>query len=294
MLKILTQLTIVMKKSVIFTITLFLLIFQSSNINAQDNFTTPYGNNKTVGKYVKVNGTKIYYEEYGTGEPLLIIHSCGTDIKAMEYQIDYFKNKYRVIVADSRGQGKSKLKTKRLTYDLMTKDLEKLVKHLKLDAINILGWSDGGIIGLKMGIRNKVAINKIVTMGPNLRFDTTAVNDWAIQQVKDMHAETLKMLKKGDKSKNWKTELQLDKLLINYPGISHTELNKIKAPVLIIIGDRDIIKNEHAVEIFDNIQKSQLCIIPGANHGIPRNSAKAFNEIADKFLAEEFDYSIKN
>ncbi|WP_418644398.1 alpha/beta fold hydrolase [Tenacibaculum insulae] len=283
-----------MKKSVIFTITLFLLIFQSSNINAQDNFTTPYGNNKTVGKYVKVNGTKIYYEEYGTGEPLLIIHSCGTDIKAMEYQIDYFKNKYRVIVADSRGQGKSKLKTKRLTYDLMTKDLEKLVKHLKLDAINILGWSDGGIIGLKMGIRNKVAINKIVTMGPNLRFDTTAVNDWAIQQVKDMHAETLKMLKKGDKSKNWKTELQLDKLLINYPGISHTELNKIKAPVLIIIGDRDIIKNEHAVEIFDNIQKSQLCIIPGANHGIPRNSAKAFNEIADKFLAEEFDYSIKN
>ncbi|MCT4699148.1 alpha/beta fold hydrolase [Tenacibaculum haliotis] len=283
-----------MKKSVFFLITFFLLFFQSNTTTAQANFKTPYGNNKAVGKYVKINGAKIYYEQYGKGEPLLIIHSCGTDIKAMEYQIDYFKDKYRVIVADSRGQGKSELKTRSLTYLQMAKDLEKLTKHLNLPSINILGWSDGGIIGLKMGIRNKVKINKIVTMGPNLRFDNTAVNDWAIQQVKDMHAQTLKMIKKGDTSKDWKKELKLDELLLNQPDISHADLQKINAPVLITIGDRDIIKNQHAVEIFDNIKKSQLCIVPGANHGIPRNSAKNFNEIAEKFLASDFDYSDKN
>ncbi|WP_275316567.1 alpha/beta fold hydrolase [Tenacibaculum bernardetii] len=283
-----------MKKSTLFLITIFALIFQPKTTTAQNNFKTPYGNNKEVGKYVKINGAKIYYEQYGKGEPLLIIHSCGTDIKAMEYQIDYFKDKYRVIAADSRGQGKSELKTKTLTYLKMAKDLEGLAKHLNLTSINILGWSDGGIIGLKMGIRNKVKINKIVTMGPNLRFDKTAVNDWAIQQVKDMHAETLKMIKKGDTSKNWKKELLLDELLLNQPDISHADLQKITAPVLITIGDRDIIKNQHAVEIFNNIKKSQLCIVPGANHGIPRNSAKNFNEIAEKFLTNDFDYSDKN
>ncbi|QXP72681.1 alpha/beta hydrolase [Tenacibaculum sp. HL-MS23] len=283
-----------MKKSTLFLITIFVLIFQPKTTTAQNNFKTPYGNNKEVGKYVKINGAKIYYEQYGKGEPLLIIHSCGTDIKAMEYQIDYFKDKYRVIAADSRGQGKSELKTKTLTYLKMAKDLEGLAKHLNLTSINILGWSDGGIIGLKMGIRNKVKINKIVTMGPNLRFDKTAVNDWAIQQVKDMHAETLKMIKKGDTSKNWKKELLLDELLLNQPDISHADLQKITAPVLITIGDRDIIKNQHAVEIFNNIKKSQLCIVPGANHGIPRNSAKNFNEIAEKFLTNDFDYSDKN
>ncbi|WP_271406714.1 alpha/beta fold hydrolase [Tenacibaculum soleae] len=282
-----------MKKTTFLLTAFFFLNLQLSKTNAQNNFNTPYGNNKTVGKYIKINGAKIYYEEYGKGEPLLIIHSCGTDIKAMEYQIDYFKDKYRVIAADSRGQGKSELKTKSLTYLQMAKDLEQLVTKLNLTAINILGWSDGGIIGLKMGIRNKVNIKKIVTMGPNLRFDNTAVNDWAMQQVKEMHAETLKMIKKGDTSRNWKKELQLDKLLLNSPDISHAELQKINAPVLITIGDRDIIKNQHAVEIFDNIKKSQLCIVPGANHGIPRNSAKNFNEIADKFLANDFDYSIK-
>ncbi|SOU86999.1 alpha/beta fold hydrolase [Tenacibaculum dicentrarchi] len=281
-----------MKKSILLNFSFLFLLFQISINTAQENFKTPYGNNKKAGEFVKINGTKIYYETYGKGEPLLIIHSCGTDIKAMEYQIDYFKRYYRVITADSRGQGKSKLKTKKLTYDLMAEDWEELTKHLKLDTVNILGWSDGGIIGLKMGIRNKIKIKKIVTMGVNLRLDPTAVNKWAIQQVIDMHSQSIKMLKKGDTSKDWEKELQLDRLLLNQPNISHADLKKVTAEVLVTIGDRDIIKNEHAVEIFNNLPKAQLCIMPGANHGIPRNNATFFNEIAFKFLNNTFDYSM--
>ncbi|MCD8399024.1 alpha/beta fold hydrolase [Tenacibaculum finnmarkense] len=281
-----------MKKSILLNFSFLFLLFQISISTAQENFKTPYGNNKKAGEFVKINGTKIYYETYGKGEPLLIIHSCGTDIKAMEYQIDYFKAHYRVITADSRGQGKSKLKTKKLTYDLMAEDWEELAKHLKLDSVNILGWSDGGIIGLKMGIRNKIKIKKIVTMGVNLRLDPTAVNKWAIQQVVDMHSQTIKMLKKGDTSKDWEKELQLDRLLLNQPNISHADLKKVTAEVLVTIGDRDIIKNEHAVEIFNNLPKAQLCIMPGANHGIPRNNATFFNEIAFKFLSNTFNYSM--
>ena len=141
-----------MKNSIIDKIIFFLLVMQFSIINAQIKLDTDYGNNKAIGKYVEINGAKIYYEEYGKGEPLLIIHGCGADIKSMEYQIDYFKDKYRVIAADSRGQGKSELKTDSLTYTQIAKDWEGLVKHLQLDSINILGWSDGGIIGLKMDI----------------------------------------------------------------------------------------------------------------------------------------------
>ena len=69
----------------------------------------------------------------------------------MENQIEYFKNKYRVIAADNRGHGKSELKTDSLTYVQIAKDWDAIVSYLKLDSINIVGWSDGGIIGLKMG-----------------------------------------------------------------------------------------------------------------------------------------------
>ena len=279
-----------MKNSIIDKIIFFLLVIQFSIINAQIKLDTDYGNNKAIGKYVEINGTKIYYEEYGKGEPLLIIHGCGADIKSMEYQIDYFKDKYRVIAADSRGQGKSELKTDSLTYTQIAKDWEGLVKHLQLDSINILGWSDGGIIGLKMGISNKTKIKKIIAMGANLRPDTTAVNSWAPEKVRKMQAEALEMIKKGDTSRDWKMELQLDGLLLNQPNISHSDLKKISASVLIMVGDRDIIKNEHAVEIFNNLPKGQLCIMPGMNHGAPRNKPKIFNEIVNRFLSEKFDY----
>ncbi|XCF06491.1 alpha/beta hydrolase [Tamlana crocina] len=282
-----------MKYAIIHQTILLLLVFQFSFTNAQNKFETPYGNNDSVGKYVELNGAKIYYEEYGKGEPLLLIHGNKGDIKTMEYQIDYFKNKYRIIVADSRGQGKSELKTDSLTFNQIAKDWESLVNYLKLDSINILGWSDGGVIGLKMGINRNIKIKKIVAMAPNLRPDTTAVHAWAPKGVKERLISARKMRSKGDNSRDWESYIQLSEMLLYQPNISHSDLKKIKAQVLIIVGDRDIIKNEHAVEIYNNLPKGQLCIMPGLNHGAPQNNPIIFNEIANRFLTEKFDYKIK-
>lgn len=280
-----------MKNSVI-AIFLLLLVtnFGISNAQVEMNFdfTTPYGNNEAVGKYVEINGAKLYYEEYGKGEPLLLIHGNGSSIKGMGNQIDYFKDKYRIIVADSRGQGKSELNTDSLTYNQIARDWEGLVHHLKLDSINIIGWSDGGIIGLKMGIDNNTKIKKIITMGANLRPDSTAVNAWAPNSVKEELDKINDLIAKGDTSKDWNTAKQLDQLLVYQPNISHDELHKITAVVLIVNGDEDIIKNKHAVEIYENIPHAQLCIMPGKTHYTPASDPEYFNAIANKFLTEPF------
>ncbi|MBL0024091.1 MAG: alpha/beta fold hydrolase [Saprospiraceae bacterium] len=116
-------------------------------------------------------------------------------------QIDYFKTKHRVIIADNRGQGKSELKTDSLTYDQIAKDWDGLVNYLKLDSLSIIGWSDGGIVALKMGISNKSKIKKIVAMGANLRPDSTAVHSWAIKNV--VHEIKMIDLKIKEKLQNW-------------------------------------------------------------------------------------------
>lgn len=120
------------KKISQFTILIFSLLFVQSysQENTKAEVNNSYGNNEQIGKYAKINGSKIYYEEYGKGEPLLLIHGNGGSIKSMQNQISYFKTKYRVIVADNRGQGKSELKTDSLTYTQITKDWEGLVEHL--------------------------------------------------------------------------------------------------------------------------------------------------------------------
>lgn len=280
-----------MKKSIKQLIILFsVLIFGVSNAQVKMNFKfdTPYGNNEEAGKYVTINGAKIYYEEYGKGEPLLLIHGNGGSIRSMGNQIDHFKTKYRVIIADNRGQGKSELKTDSLTYTQITRDWDRLVNYLKLDSINIIGWSDGGIIALKMGISGKSKIKKIVAMGANLRPDSTAVNSWAVKDVMKSKRMVESKIQKKDTTENWNIQKQLLGLLGDQPNISVKDLSKINAKVLIIAGDEDIIKNEHTLEIYNNIPKAQLCIMPGETHYSPASNPKLFNAIVDRFLSEPF------
>ncbi|MCD4678970.1 MAG: alpha/beta hydrolase [Bacteroidales bacterium] len=280
-----------MKNSSKTLILLFLILIceiANAQVQMSFNFDTPYGNNKAVGKYVKINGTRIYYEEYGNGEPLLLIHRNGTSIKSMGYQIDYFKTKCRVIIADNRGHGKSELVTDSLTYTQIAEDWDELVNHLKLDSISIIGWSDGGIIALKMGIRGKSKIKKIVAMGANLRPDSTAVHFWAINNVSEVKKNVSSKIREQDTTQNWKLQKQLLGLLGNQPNIPTKDLSKINAKVLIIAGDEDIIRCEHSLEMYENIAKAQLCIMPGETHFTPASNPVLFNEIASRFLSETF------
>lgn len=269
---------------------LFSLIWSVSNAQVQMNFKfdIAYGNNESVGKYVEINGAKIYYEEYGKGESLLLIHGNGGSIIDMGNQIDYFKSKYRVIIADNRGHGKSELKTDSLTYTQITKDWNELVNYLKLDSIDIIGWSDGGIVGLKMGISGKSKIKKIVAMGANLRPDSTAVNYWAVKDVLKSKKMINSKIEEQDTTANWNLQKQLYGLLGDQPNIPIEDLSKIKAKVLIMAGDEDIIRNKHSLEMYENISKAQLCIMPGETHFTPASNPKLFNEIVNKFLLEPF------
>jgi pimeloyl-ACP methyl ester carboxylesterase len=260
----------------------------NAQVKAIFNFDTPYGENQAVGKYIEINGAKIYYEEYGKGEPLLLIHGNQGNIKTMGNQIDSFKSKYRVIIADSRGHGKSELKTNALSYEEITADWEGLVNHLKLDSVSIIGWSDGGIIALKMGINDKIKIKKIVAMGANLRPDATALPYSVVLKIWKERMNIESKITEKDTTKNWKLRKQHYGLMLDQTPIPLSDLSKIKAKVLIIAGDEDEVKGEHSLEIYKNIPNAQLCIMPGATHFAPASNIELFNGITDRFLSNPF------
>jgi len=271
---------------------LLILISGCSVLHAQlqmnFEFDTPYGDNEQAGTYTGIHGANIYYEEYGTGEPLILIHGNGADIKSMGNQIDYFKEHFRVIVADSRGHGKSELHTDSLTYAQIADDWSALAGHLELDSFYILGWSDGGIVGLLMGINQQNCVKKIICMGANIRPDTTAIYPWKYEAWKKKGQEAKTMMEQGDSSENWGFIQQRLNMMLYQPHISHSDLRKIECPVLIMAGDKDIIREEHTVEIFQNIPKAHLCIMPGETHFTPASNPVYFNQIVAKFINDPY------
>jgi pimeloyl-ACP methyl ester carboxylesterase len=246
---------------------------------------SPYGNNKTAGKYYDIRGFKMYCEVYGQGQPLLIIHGNGGSINNFIYQIPYFSKKYKVIIADSRAQGKSADKGDSLTYEMMADDYAALLDAMKIDSAYVIGWSDGGINGLLLAMRHPGKVKKLAATGANLVPDTTAVP----QEIWDMVKPTLSMLQmKKDKTDVEKNALKLFRLLCEQPHISLNDLHTIKCPTLVIGGDHDVIKEEHTMLIYKNIPKAYLWILPASGHSTPVVYKDDFNNVVDRFFSNPY------
>ena len=125
---------------------LFLVVFSSFS-QTIPNEAISYGTNSSAGKYYFIRGFKMYAEVYGEGEPLLIIHGNGGSISNFSFNIPYFSKKYKVIIADSRAQGKSADSGDSLTYEMMADDYAALLHAMNIPSANVIGWSDGGMEG---------------------------------------------------------------------------------------------------------------------------------------------------
>jgi pimeloyl-ACP methyl ester carboxylesterase len=271
---------------VIFIISSTIIIPQ--NLYAQNNQTqqkVKYGANPK-GRFAEVNNIKLYYETYGNGQPILMIHGNGGNITAMSDQIKFFSPKHKVIVADSRGHGKSEIGAGRLTYEQMSEDLNLLLEQLKLKSVYILGWSDGGIIGLLLAINHPDKVAKLAIMGANL--NPSAAYDWALQWGEKEYKRVNEMIDKGDKSQPWAILKQQLDLLSNQPNIPVSDLKKISAPTLVMAGDKDVIRTEHTVQIFENLPNAHLCIFPGSTHIIPQQNASLFNRTVATFFKNSY------
>src|SRR5688572_19155545 len=125
-----------------------------------------YGSNN--GKQVSIFDKKIYYEEYGQGTPLILLSGGGLErsIKDFENCIPGLAERYRVIAPDTPGQGRSE-QADTLTYDILLEFTSRLIDSLKIDSAYVMGWSDGGIIGILLAEKRPDKIKKVIAVGAN-------------------------------------------------------------------------------------------------------------------------------
>ncbi len=268
--------------TVISTTLLQLTFAQSSNVSPFD--TTIFGKNAKAGSYLKTRGLNMYYETYGKGEPLLIIHGNGGSINNFLYQIPYFSKSYKVILADSRAQGKSVDTHDSLSYEMMADDLNALLDTLRLDSCYVIGWSDGGINGLLLAMRHPDKVKKLAVTGANLWPDTTAVDPFVYKWAMNYN-DSLAKIKQTHEIKN---KRKLAHLLSYEPHITSHQLHAIQCPALVIGGDHDVLLPQHTLLIAQSIPKSYLWIIPNSGHSTPIYYKDQFNQTVSDFFKKPY------
>ena len=229
---------------------------------------TPYGNNPAAGKYVNVGDTKIYYEVYGTGEPLLVLHGGGVgSTYEMGRFIDELSKSYMVIAPSTRGQGKSGIGTKPITYEQKAKDIMSVVNKVTKKPMIILGFSDGAFTAYKIASMYPKRVKKIVAIGageldpathqfPALTLDSLAQYDKNfIEEKKALSPEPEKLA----------DFLNRYYAFFNSVKVGKDLFSSIKCPVLLITGELDAnAPLDTVISAYKMLPNSQLAIIANA------------------------------
>jgi pimeloyl-ACP methyl ester carboxylesterase len=222
-----------------------------------------------------IHGHRIYYAERGNGPTLVFLHGGGDSGEhSFVRQLGVFSEHHFIVAPDQVGQGRTPDTPGPLSYTGMMEDTAELLKVLKLRKVDVVGFSDGGILALMLAIRYPELVRRLVISGVNVAPE-------------GLRPEDLEELRATQSRKPKTIDEKLAHLWFTSP--TEAELNlgllaRISQPVLLISGDRDAVTLEHTLKIFHALPDAQLCILPGTDHATFSGRSDWLNPIINEFL----------
>jgi len=222
---------------------------------------------------VSINGKNIYYEVYGKGEPLFLLHGYTLSSKSWLPYVKDFDKEYEVYLIDLTGHGKSETFKEELSIKSVAEDLNSLIQYLKLEKIKAIGFSFGGDTLYQLALINPTLIESMITIGA---VGTWTINDFPEYQKAftfENRANFLWLIT------NHGTDDKIKALMIQFNNytvkVTNEELQSIKPEVLIMIGDDDEGMDLHEVaRVKKNLPNSDLWILPNVAHGAHEGETK--------------------
>ena len=233
--------------------------------------------------YANVNGLKMYYEVYGKGKPIVLLHGSYMNIPLnWAHIIPLLAKDRQVIVTEMQGHGRTRDISRAFTYEGMADDVSGLLKHLKIDSADILGYSMGGGVAFQVAVRHPEQVRRLVVLSGTYTHD-----GWWPDVEASFATFTPDMFKGSPIQKQYDSlgndpahfpEFVRKVISIDLkPYDWSKDVKKIQAPMFMAIGDADGIRYEHALDLFrakgggkmgdiHGLPQSRLAIIPGTTH----------------------------
>ena len=244
---------------------------------------------------MEVDGAKIYYEVTGNNDcpALLFLHGGFGNIEIFNVLFPFLLKEFKVIGIDSRGHGKSTLGIEPLTYEKIQTDVERVLAHLKIDTLSIIGFSDGGIVAYRLASLTRLSIQKLVTIGSRWHWKNTATMKERFlgitgegRRIEFPHIyqsyQKLNPQPDFDALAESLVKMWLDP---NASGHPNEAVKDISCPLLIVRGDEDhLLSREAVIELSRLVRGSMLLNIPFAGHMAFQDQKTIFAGILDEFL----------
>ena len=266
-----------------------IIIFLSiaNSIEAQE---IKYGSNN--GNYVQILGREVYFEEYGEGDTVLMLHGGPGSITNFAKIIPKLSKDYKIFAIDSPGQGNSE-RAEDLSYPLMAENASLFIDKMGINKCYIVGWSDGACTGLLLAANRPDVVKKVFVSGGFANIDgfteevrtfwSTVTPEIIQQEWGNWHLEYQSQYPNLD----WKTTIHDIRNMVNkIIYITEDQLSSIEGNVLLAYGDNDIYTMEHIIYLRKTIRDSELMILPGTNHSTfdeqPEIMSLAIKDFFDK------------
>jgi len=237
----------------------------------------------TQSGYAPVNGLQLYYEVYGEGQPIVLIHGSFMDIPlSWSSIIPLLAKDRKVIVAEMQAHGRTKDTSRELSYEGMADDVSGLLTHLKIDTSDILGYSMGGGVAFQMAIRHPDQVRRLVILSGTYAHDgwwpdvEAAFATFNADMFRGSPIEE-QYLSAGNDPANFPAFVKKVISIDLKPYDWSEGVAKIKSPIFMVIGDSDGVRYEHAIELFrtkgggkigdiHGLSESRLAILPSTTH----------------------------
>ena len=242
--------------------------------------------------WVPVNGSRLYYAIFhsGGGAPVLLLHGGLGSSDVWGAEVERLRARHEVIVMDTRGHGRSTRSSAPLTYALLTSDVIGLLDALDVPRTSVVGWSDGGIIGLLLAIDHPERVDRLVTFGANFDrsgYVTTPPDSITIRLGAGFRASAEAAYQRLSPTPDSFPALSraLRALYESEPTITPAQLGRISAPTLIVQGEHEqFIARSHAERLAALIPNAQFVLLPGTSHGGPLQDPDGFHRVVSRLL----------
>ena len=247
-----------------------------------------------MGEYVVVAGLKTWYDTAGEGYPLVLLHGGLCTNETWAAQMPAFAARFQVIAPERRAHGHTADVEGPLNYSDMAMDTIGFLETVVKQPAHLVGWSDGGIIGLLVAIQRPDLVRKLVPISANTnpggvvpeahdQMLGAAPDDPSLEMFRSLYAAS-----SPDGPDHWPIVLEkFWEMIPTQPDITPGELGCIKAPTLVISGDDDMVMLEHTLELYRAIPGSELAVVPGTSHALAFEKPDLLNRIVIDFLEND-------